>query len=84
MKKLILLGVLFSSYGYASVDLTDGSYKYECSYSTSWNNQSEKSILVVVRGEVKDLSELEGKQKIVIDSDGKKVELAVDKCKVEL
>ncbi|CAM0039713.1 hypothetical protein VPH184E373B_0050 [Vibrio phage 184E37-3b] len=84
MKKLLMLGLLFSSYGYASVDLTDGVYKYECSYSTPWDQQSGKSILVVVRGEVNDLSELKGKQKIVVDSDGKKVELEVGNCRVEL
>ena len=84
MKKLMLLGLLFSSYGYASVDLTEGTYKYECSYSTPWDQQSGKYLLVVVRGEVKDLSELKGKQEIVVDSDGQKVELVVGNCKVEL
>jgi len=84
MKKLLMLGLLFSSYGYASFEISEGVYKYECSYATPWDQQSGKSILVVVRGEVKDLSELKGKQKIVVDSDGKKVELAVSNCKVEL
>ena len=84
MKKLMLLGLLFSSYGYASIDLTDGTYKYECSYSTPWDQQSGKSILVVVRGEVKDLSELKGKQEVVVDSGGQKVTLEVGNCRVEL
>ncbi|AUR93478.1 hypothetical protein NVP1187O_165 [Vibrio phage 1.187.O._10N.286.49.F1] len=86
MKKLAILSLLFSNYGYASIDLTDGTYKYRCTYATTWEQRDEigKEVFISVEGTVKDLSELKGKQKIVVDSDGKKVELEVGNCKVEL
>lgn len=86
MKKLVMLGLLFSSYGYASVDLTENVYEYRCTYATTWEQRDQigKEVYISVEGTVKDLSELKGKQKIVVDSDGKKVELEVGNCKVEL
>ncbi|AUR91479.1 hypothetical protein NVP1161O_037 [Vibrio phage 1.161.O._10N.261.48.C5] len=86
MKKLLMLGLLFSGYGYASTDLTDGVYKYRCTYATTWEQRDEigKEVYISVEGIVGDLSELKGKQKIVVDSDGKKVELEVGNCKVNL
>ena len=86
MKKLVLLGLLFSSYGYASVELTEGVYKYRCTYTTTWEQRDEvdKKIFISVEGTVIDLSELKGKQKIVIDYDGEKVELEVGNCEVKL
>ena len=86
MKKLAMLGLMFSSYGYASIELEKPVYEYECVYSTSWEQEEEleKDVVVVVRGEVDSLSELKGKQKVIVDSDGQKVTLEVGNCKVEL
>lgn len=84
MNKLLLtLGLLFTGYAQSEVILEKQVYKYECSYSTSWE-ENGKMIFISIRGEVSDLSELKGKQEITVDSDGVVTKLKVGNCRVEV
>ena len=59
-------------------------YEYECVYRTPLVDFKPDEILVVITGEVESLSELKGKQEIVVEADGEKKTLKVGNCKVEV
>ena len=59
-------------------------YEYECVYRTPLVDFKPDEILVVITGEVESLSELKGKQEIVVEADGEKKTLKVGNCKVEM
>ena len=86
MNKLLLtLSVLFAGYAQADVVLEEQVYKYECSYTTPWEDREDgDEYIIIIKGEVSDLSELKGKQEITVDSDGKVTTLKVGNCRVEI
>ena len=58
-------------------------YSYECFYQTPFQDFPEEEIVVRVKGKIKHLSELKGKQKVMVEVDGEKKTLKVGNCKVE-
>ena len=86
MKTLILFTtLLFTSFTHASISLENKTeYDYECMYSTPRDDENSTQLLVIVSGTVKDLSELKGKQEVIVDVDGDKTLIRVGNCKVEM
>lgn len=81
MNKLLAAALITLSTNTVAEDV---GYKYECYYQTPFQDFPEKEILVIVTGRVESLSELKGKQAIVVEADGEKKTLKVGNCKVEM